>query len=69
VLSNGHASMLLYAMLNLTEVRRLDKNGKVLKELAGSHGGHQALPAVGKLDSRVILSRMSLPELRPRPAR
>jgi transketolase len=26
--------MLLYAMLNLTEVRRLDKNGKVLKELA-----------------------------------
>ena len=34
VLSNGHASMLLYAMLHLAEVRRLDKQGKVLKELA-----------------------------------
>jgi transketolase len=34
VLSNGHASMLLYAMLYLAEVRRVDKQGKVLKELA-----------------------------------
>src|SRR6202158_6356198 len=34
VLSNGHASMLLYAMLYLAEVRRLDENGKVLKDLA-----------------------------------
>src|SRR5450631_3014525 len=34
VLSNGHASMLLYAMLHLAEVRRVDKNGKVLKDLA-----------------------------------
>ena len=34
VLSNGHASMLLYAMLNLAEVRRVDHQGKVLKELA-----------------------------------
>jgi transketolase len=34
VLSNGHASMLLYAMLHLAEVRRVDKQGKVLKELA-----------------------------------
>src|ERR1700720_911460 len=34
VLSNGHASMLLYAMLHLAEVRRGDKQGKVLKELA-----------------------------------
>ena len=34
VLSNGHASMLLYAMLNLAEVRRVDHSGKVLKELA-----------------------------------
>ena len=34
VLSNGHASMLLYAMLHLAEVRRLDKQGHVLKELA-----------------------------------
>src|SRR6476646_3497868 len=34
VLSNGHASMLLYAMLNLAEVRRVDHNSKVLKELA-----------------------------------
>jgi len=34
VLSNGHASMLLYAMLNLAEVRRVDEHGQVLKELS-----------------------------------
>jgi transketolase len=34
VLSNGHASMLLYAMLYLAEVRRVDEEGKVLKDLA-----------------------------------
>src|SRR2546421_10724366 len=34
VLSNGHASMLLYAMLHLAEVREVDENHQVLKELA-----------------------------------
>jgi transketolase len=34
VLSNGHASMLLYAMLHLAEVREVDENDQVLKELA-----------------------------------
>lgn len=34
VLSNGHASMLLYAMLHLAGVRDVDKNGEVLKALA-----------------------------------
>jgi len=34
VLSNGHASMLLYAMLYLAEVRQVDNNGNVTKELA-----------------------------------
>jgi len=34
VLSNGHASMLLYAMLHLAGVRDVNKNGEVLKELA-----------------------------------
>ncbi len=34
VLSNGHASMLLYSMLHLAEVREVDENGHVLKELA-----------------------------------
>jgi transketolase len=34
VLSNGHASMLLYAMLYLAEVRRVDEHGQVLKELS-----------------------------------
>src|SRR5712671_4804248 len=34
VLSNGHASMLLYAMLHLAEVREVDEHGQVLKELA-----------------------------------
>src|SRR5580698_9691764 len=34
VLSNGHASMLLYAMLYLAEVRRVDEHGQVTKELA-----------------------------------
>jgi transketolase len=34
VLSNGHASMLLYAMLHLAEVRQVDDQGQVTKELA-----------------------------------
>jgi transketolase len=34
VLSNGHASMLLYAMLYLAGVREVDKQGQVLKGLA-----------------------------------
>ena len=34
VLSNGHASMLLYAMLYLAQVRRVGKNGEVTNELA-----------------------------------
>jgi transketolase len=34
VLSNGHASMLLYAMLYLAGVREVAENGEVLKELA-----------------------------------
>ena len=34
VLSNGHASMLLYAMLHLAGVREVAENGEVLKTLA-----------------------------------
>jgi transketolase len=34
VLSNGHASMLLYAMLHLAGVREVGEGGEVLKELA-----------------------------------
>ena len=34
VLSNGHASMLLYAMLHLAGVREVNKNGDVLPELS-----------------------------------
>jgi transketolase len=34
VLSNGHASMLLYAMLHLAEVRQVDDKGRVTHELA-----------------------------------
>lgn len=34
VLSNGHASMLLYAMLHLAGVRDVDKSGNVLKNLS-----------------------------------
>jgi transketolase len=34
VLSNGHASMLLYAMLHLAEVRQVGADGKVTKEFA-----------------------------------
>ena len=36
VLSNGHASMLLYAMLHLAEVRQVDEDGKVTRDLAVS---------------------------------
>jgi transketolase len=34
VLSAGHASMLLYALLHLAEVREVDENDQVLKELS-----------------------------------
>src|SRR3989441_9997471 len=34
VLSAGHASMLLYAMLHLAEVREVNENAQILKELA-----------------------------------
>jgi transketolase len=34
ILSNGHASMLLYAMLYLAGVREVNKDGEVLKELS-----------------------------------
>jgi len=34
VLSNGHASILLYAMLYLAEVRQVDDHGKVTRDLA-----------------------------------
>ncbi|HET9407788.1 MAG TPA: transketolase [Candidatus Sulfotelmatobacter sp.] len=34
VLSNGHASMLLYSMLHLAEVRDVDEDDQVLKQLA-----------------------------------
>jgi len=34
VLSNGHASMLLYSMLHLAEVQQVDKRGKATGELA-----------------------------------
>ncbi|HEV3511721.1 MAG TPA: transketolase, partial [Candidatus Sulfotelmatobacter sp.] len=36
VLSNGHASMLLYAMLHLAEVRRVDEHGRITNEPAVS---------------------------------
>jgi transketolase len=36
VLSNGHASMLLYAMLHLAEVRQVDEQGRITRELAVS---------------------------------
>src|ERR1022692_2679987 len=39
VLSNGHASMLLYAMLHLAEVRRVDKQGKGFEGIAVPMGG------------------------------
>jgi transketolase len=34
ILSNGHASMLLYSMLHLAEVRQVSKKGEVTKEFA-----------------------------------
>ena len=36
ILSNGHASMLLYAMLHLAEVRQVDENGNLTKSLSVS---------------------------------
>ena len=49
VLSNGHASMLLYALLYLAEVRRVDEHGKVLNELSVSL---EEIKRFRQLDSR-----------------
>ncbi len=51
VLSNGHASMLLYAMLHLAEVRRVDEARPGFERTRGADGGDQALPAAGKPDA------------------
>ena len=51
VLSNGHASMLLYAMLHLAEVRQVDEHGKVTRELAVSMDDNQTLPPTWKPDA------------------
>src|ERR1700675_3723802 len=47
VLSNGHASMLLYSMLHLAEVRRVDEQGHVLKDLAVPMEEIQSFPPFG----------------------
>ena len=51
VLSNGHASMLLYAMLHLAGVREVGEERGGSEGTGSSHGGDQALPATGKPDS------------------
>ena len=47
VLSNGHASMLLYAMLHLAEVRQVDDHGRVTNELAVSMDAIQHFRQLG----------------------
>ncbi len=44
VLSNGHASMLLYSLLHLTKVRAVDPDYEILGDPSVSLGGHRALP-------------------------
>ena len=45
VLSAGHASMLLYAMLHLTGVKAVNPKYETLGQSVGDAGGHQALSA------------------------
>ena len=68
VLSNGHASMLLYAMLYLAEVRQVGKDGEVLKELAVPM---EEIKRFRQLGSRTPghPDRTSLPAWKPRPDR
>ena len=47
VLSIGHASMLLYALLHLTEVRAVSKDYETLGETFYTAGCPQGIPAVG----------------------
>ncbi len=58
VLSNGHASMLLYAMLYLAEVRGINPEYERLGEFARHSGRHQKIPPARQQDSRT--SRISL---------
>ena len=48
VLSIGHASMLLYSLLHLTEVRAVSKDYETLGERFSTVGCHQGVPAVGQ---------------------
>ena len=48
VLSNGHASMLLYAMLHLAEVRQVDEHGNVTRDLAVSMDDVKHFRQLGK---------------------
>ena len=45
VLSVGHASMLLYAMLHLSGVKAVNPKYETLGRFVGDAGGHQALSA------------------------
>jgi transketolase len=57
VLSNGHASMLLYAMLHLSGV----KSGDTRRELGGDARRYQAVPTAGQQMPRTSrISRLSV---------
>ena len=52
VLSNGHASMLLYAMLYLAEVRGSQSRVRTSGRIRGHAGRHQEIPPARQQDSR-----------------
>src|SRR3954469_2531773 len=47
ILSNGHASILLYAMLHLAEVRQVEENGNLTKGLSVSMDGIEHFRQLG----------------------
>ncbi len=70
VLSNGHASMLLYAMLYLAQVRGVNPEVRAPGRIRGLAGRHQEISPARQQDSRT--SRISLDRRRRnhhRPAR
>ena len=69
VLSNGHASMLLYSMLYLTGVRAVDPDYEVVGEPVGQPRRHQALPPARLEVPRPPRVPLDLRCREPRPAR
>ena len=69
VLSNGHASMLLYSLIHLAGVRNVDENGKVLDEPSLPRGRRRDHDRPARAGARQRRRHGHRPEVAGRPLR